>query len=327
MEYKKLYEKTHNMQLAYYVEAAMKLDIDWKILIKGLLVEFSKNDKTWRQLKSISPLNDSISTHLAMYKNTCSKFLRENDFRIPNYQIAETLEDVKQFMKRNNIKDVVIKPSRGFGGKGITMLPENNQEIERGIALAKEKSLKRGKPVVMVEEFIKGQNYRLLVLGDNVIATVLREPAKVTGTSKDNIELLIKSKNRTLKEENKEPIPIDSETEKILKSQGIDMKHIPKEGQSVYLRINSNMSSGGTTTECLSRVNKYYKNIAIEATKAVGLRLAGVDLITQDITNPNAGYAINEINHNPGIRIHYMPDHGKSSKVALPIQKYILSNL
>lgn len=327
MEKNKILEQIKNMQLTYYAKAAEKLGIEWKILIPSLLMEFSKGDKSWRQMKSISPLNDSVAAHLTMYKNTCNKYLKKEGFNAPSYKIVKTLEDVKLFIEENKTDKIVTKPTRGFGGAGISILPENEKEILDALELAKDKSMDHSNPKVMVEEFIPGLNYRLLVLGDKVIAAVLREPAKVTGDGKQSIQLLIDSKNTTLKEQNKEEVQMDIETEKILKSKNMTLDSIPKEGEVIYLRINCNMCSGGTTAECLNRVNKYYKDIAVKATIAVGLRLSGVDLITTDITNPNAGYAINEINHNPGLRIHYLPDKGEPFEAALPIQKYILNNL
>jgi D-alanine-D-alanine ligase-like ATP-grasp enzyme len=87
------------------------------------------------------------------------------------------------------------------------------------------------------------------------------------------------------------------------------------------------MSTGGSTRECLDQVHDKYKKLAVETTETIGLKLAGVDLITPDIEKPASKYGINEINHNPGLRIHYMPDEGKVSDVALDIQKYLLNNL
>ncbi|MFH1547372.1 MAG: ATP-grasp domain-containing protein, partial [bacterium] len=150
-------------------------------MIPGTLVEFSKGSKKWRQLKSISPLNDSVSSNLAMYKNMCSNFLRTKGFKVPKKKTIQKIEEILQFKKVNNIQDIVIKPSRGFGGMGVTILPKNNKEIKEGLILAEEKSLSKKKYRVIVEEFANGNNYRLLILGDEVIAAVIREPAKVIG--------------------------------------------------------------------------------------------------------------------------------------------------
>lgn len=324
MEFEQIYKKVRNYQLAYYIQAAEKLEIQWKIIIPSLLVEFSKNGKTWRQLKSISPLNDAVSSNLSNYKNTCSNLLKTFGFKVPRQRDVTTLEEILKFKKENNIENIVIKPTRGFGGHGVTILPKTKEEILNGLNLALENSLSKKKDKVVVEEFVKGNNYRLLVLKDKVIAAVLREPAKVIGDGKSNTRLLINDKNVDMKRLGLSEIQMDIETQKVLQSQNLTMDSIPENGKTVYLRINANLTSGGTTTECLSKVNKYYKKIAIEATKTLGLLLAGVDLITPDITNPNSGYFINEVNHNPGLRPHYLPDKGTPADVAYEIQKYIL---
>jgi glutamate--cysteine ligase len=325
MEFNQILKKTKNHQLAYYIQAAIKLDIDWEIVIPSIVVEFQKKDLIWKQFKAISPLNNSASSTLSMYKNLCSNFLRKKDFRIPLQQSVKNVNEIKPFMEKNKLEDIVIKPIRGVGGMGVTILPKTDKELEDGFNLANKKSFSKEKTNVVVEEFIKGNNYRLLVLGDKVIAAVLREPAKVIGDGKSSIRLLITQNNTDMKDLGLAPIKIDDEARKVLSSQNLTLESIPKDGETVYLRINCNLSSGGTTTEYLSKVNKHFKKIAVDATKATGLVLSGVDLITTDITDPNSKYAINEINHNPGLRPHYLPDKGKPFDVAFEIQKYILN--
>ncbi len=327
MDYNQILKKVKNTQLAYYVLAAEKLSISWKLLIPGALVQFSKGKKKWRQLKAISPINDSVAMILTTYKDTCSSYLRKHGYSVPRHKIVNNVKDILDFKKENKIKDIVIKPVKGFGGMGITILPRNDKQIKEGLQLAEDKSLSRRKTKILVEEYVKGNNYRILVLGKKVIAAVYREPAKVIGDGTSNIGLLIDVINLELKDQNKGSIQMDLETTEVLSSQGLTLKSILKKGQSVQLRLNCNLCSGGTSSECLSKVNKYFKKIAIDVTNLVGLRLSGIDIITPDITNPNAGYSINELNHNPGLRTHYLPDKGKPVDVALKIQKYILDNI
>jgi D-alanine-D-alanine ligase-like ATP-grasp enzyme len=92
--------------------------------------------------------------------------------------------------------------------------------------------------------------------------------------------------------------------------------------QQVFLRRNTNITTGGTSEECFDQVHDFYKELAIKAVNALDLDLGGVDLIIEDITQPDK-CAINEINYNPGLRLHYMPDKGEIKKVAVPIMEYI----
>lgn len=98
----------------------------------------------------------------------------------------------------------------------------------------------------------------------------------------------------------------------------------PPKNKTIYLRYNSNLSTGGTTEECLKEVNENYLKLAVDACKAIDLKFGGVDLITPNIGNPNVKHAINEINRAPGLRIHYFPDKGVPQNVAKAVIQEIL---
>ena len=100
------------------------------------------------------------------------------------------------------------------------------------------------------------------------------------------------------------------------------MRYVPKLDEEVILRYNCNLSTGGTTQECAKQTHQFYKDLAISAVKAIGTQFGGVDIITPDITRP-VKCAVNEINYNPGLRLHYKVDEGESVQVAVPILKYI----
>ena len=105
--------------------------------------------------------------------------------------------------------------------------------------------------------------------------------------------------------------------------EGLTLDSIPQKDQYIETRLNANMTSGGTTRECINEINPYYLDLAVKAVHEIGLKFGGLDLIAEDITNPSAPHAINEINYNPGLRLHYKPDDGNIVKVAIPIMEYI----
>ncbi|MEA3357093.1 MAG: ATP-grasp domain-containing protein [Patescibacteria group bacterium] len=323
-----------NIHMAYYILAAQKLGISYKVILPGLFVEFTKGNKSWKIHKSLTPINNSVSMALASYKNTCNKYLSQQGLPVPKQEAVTQVEQINAFVKKlsklqsSGCKpQIVIKPNRGFGGSGVTILPSTKREIESGFHLAHQKSLSKSEPKVLVEEFVAGENYRLLVLGNKVIAAAHRLSASVTGDGKNPIQNLITKKNKQLKKLARPTILVDAETDQTLAKEQMTLNSVPVKGQIVRLRINCNLCSGGSTRECLGEVHKKYLQVAIDATTAIGLKLTGVDLITPDITNPNVKFAINEVNHDPGLRIHYMPDEGKVSDVAVQIQKFILTNL
>lgn len=326
MTFKEAHELTGNTQLAYYVLAAEKLDIEYRVLVPSLFVEFYKNRKRWRIHKAITPLNDAVGLSLATYKNTSARVLTMSGIPVPLQMPVMNKKEVHEFIMDIGHREIVVKPSRGFGGKGVSILPQTKEYIDKAYDFAHEQSLSAYEPKVIVEEFIAGENYRLVVLGDEVIAAAHRLAAHVVGNSKDTIRVLIDHKNRNNKQLDKPEIKIDQEVQKHLKTQKMTLDSVPQKDQRVTLRFSANMTQGGTTRECLSEIHSSYKKLAVKATKAIGLKFSGVDVITPDITNPNVRFAINEVNHDPGLRIHYMPDEGKTFDVCLLVQQYILDN-
>ena len=118
------------------------------------------------------------------------------------------------------------------------------------------------------------------------------------------------------------PIVIDNEVIIKLQRENMNLESVPEEDQEVILRYNCNLTTGGTTEECAKEVHDFYKQLAIKAVKAVGSEFGGVDIIAKDITKPER-CAVNEINYNPGLRLHYKVDRGEQVKVAIPIMEYI----
>lgn len=323
LSFKQAKEITQNYQMAYYLLAAQKLGISYRMLIPAMLIEFKYKKKIWRIHKSLTPINNSVAMTIASYKNTCITFLESQGLPVPKQSYIKNTKDVELFIKDSGSEKIVIKPVRGFGGLGVTILPSTKKEIQEAIELAKEKNLTRFKDRIIVENFIPGENYRLLVLDDEVIAATYRVAANVTGDGKNSIGELIQKNNKRKEEAGREIIPIDAETQKALEGQQLTLKSVVQEGQNVKLRFNANFCTGGTTRECLDEVDQYYLDLAVKAAQSLHLKLAGIDLITEDITNSKAAHVINEVNHDPGLRIHYMLDEGESDDVALNIQKYI----
>ena len=202
------------------------------------------------------------------------------------------------------------------------MLPETEEQVIEAYESAFQKSNAKGAVKVLGEEFIKGENYRFLVVGDQVVGIVWRKAPTVIGNSKNTIRELIDIKNKERRMLVLKPIPIDTEVEIRLRNQELTLDSIPEEGKEIVLRYNCNLTTGGTTEECSSIVDPYYKQLAISAIKELGLEFGGVDIIAQDITKQDK-CGINEINYNPGLRLHYKVNKGQIVRVAIPIMEYI----
>jgi cyanophycin synthetase len=322
---KKYLDIAGNVFLAYYIEAAEELGVDYEMIVPSLTARFSYQDKHWFIITAAVPINNVPSSTISKRKNLTYKVLKKAGLSVAKQVELATEEDAIQFFRES--KDIVLKPIRNLGGTGVTVLPRNEVEVSKAFTLADESNLSNTKIQVLGEEFIQGTNYRVLVLDDQVIGVVKRIPAMVIGDGQITIQKLIETKNRERKEAVLKPIPIDEELFKKLDTQNLTLESVPKDGEEVLLRFNSNLSTGGTTEECASEIHPKFEELAVEATKEIGLKLGGVDLIAEDITDPNARCIVNEINWNPGLRVHYMADRGERVKVAVPIMKYMMENL
>lgn len=310
-----------NIHLSYYVEAADILGIDYKILVHGLIAEFSSGKKHWFVINTVNPLVPTPSATISKRKNLTHLILKEHGVAVPEQEILTCEIDAIKFF--NNHKDIVIKPTQQLGGKGVSILPQNEDQVLKAFKIAFDSShAPTDDKKVIGEQFIHGENYRFLTLGDKVIGIVRRKAAHVIGDGENSIRKLIEIANIDRKENVMLPIVIDNEVMLKLQRENMDLEFTPEKDQEVILRYNCNLTTGGTTEECANEVHDYYKQLAVKAIKAIGSEFGGVDIIAKDITKPDE-CAINEINYNPGLRLHYKADKGEKVQVAIPIMEYI----
>lgn len=318
--YEQYLKEAGNVHLAYYLEAADYLDIEYKILVKGLLASFKHKDKHWHIINTVTPLIPATSTTICKRKHLTNLVLAEKGLPVPKQAVILSPIDAIKFY--GEYKDIVIKPTQQLGGAGITILPQSEEQVLKAYEKALMETQSKSKSKVIAEEFILGENYRFLVLDNEVIGVVRRKAAHIVGNSKNTIRELISIKNKEREESLLKPIQIDNEVTLKLQRENLNLESIPEEGKEVILRYNCNLTTGGTTQECMNEVHDYYKQIAIKAVKSVGSKFGGVDIITENVSKPTK-LVINEINYNPGLRLHYKVHEGEVVKVAIPIMKYL----
>ncbi len=318
--YKEYLKEAGNVHLAYYLEAADILDIKYKVLVHRLLAKFDYKDKVWFIINTATPLTNSPSSTIAKRKHLTNLVLTEADLPVPKQVPIDSPIDAIKFF--DAYKEIVIKPAQQLGGIGITILPSTEQDVIKAYRLAKEKNRSKSGTEVLGEEFVHGDNYRLLVVGEKVVGAVRRKAAEIIGNGKNTVKELIDISNIDRKENILKPITADNEVELRLREHNMTLDSIPKLGERIKLRYSCNLSAGGTTQECMAEVGDYYKDLAIRTTKAIGMEFGGIDIITPNISKKSK-CAINEINYNPGLRLHYKVHEGKVVKVAVPIMEYI----
>jgi len=218
---------------------------------------------------------------------------------------------------------IVIKPFDGAHGDSVFIGLKN----KKGCSEAINKIIKKCKYILVEKEF-KGKEFRFIASCDKVFAVTNRDPANVVGDGIHNIKELVKIKNSDPNrgEKNEKPltkIKIDNITKQNLVEQNIKLDYIPVKGRKIYLRKESNISTGGDSIDITDIVHPELKKIAVMSVKAIpGLAYAGVDLMTnKDISKKPTknSYVIVEINSSPGIDIHHFPYQGKPRNVAKEI--------
>ena len=215
---------------------------------------------------------------------------------------------------------LVVKPFNTDHGIAVTAGITDGAQLVQALDRAFRHSGK-----VIVEEYFPGREYRFLVVDGVVRAVAYRDPANVTGDGEATIRELIDWKNLGRGDDYRYPllkIKVDEEVERNLEELGLTLSSVPDKGQKVYLRKNSNLSTGGDSIDVTDTIADFYKKVAARAAQAANLRLAGIDIIIRD---PDAapsedGYIVVELNAPAMLSMHDFPWSGKNRNV----EKYVL---
>ena len=258
-----------------------------------------------------------ISVLIMENKSVTKKVLRDNNLKVPDgfefHSINEALENLDKFIN----KPIVIKPKSTNFGIGISIFSEGSDKDDimqaLNIAFSNDNT-------VLIEEYIKGMEFRFLVIGDEVRGILQRVPANVKGDGIHNIKELVEEKNKDSLRGYKYRTPLEKislgDIEKtFLKLQNKNFEYIPEKDEIVYLRENSNISTGGDSIDFTDDILDEYKKIAVLAAQKVGAKICGVDMIIEDYKKEDSNYGIIELNFNPAIHIHCYPYKGKERNI------------
>jgi len=300
---------------------SVRRGVSFDILDKGENFVRLKRDQNIQYVRQATMTSlDSYASILAMENKLVTKqILDEHGIRVPrgiNYTDKSLAKaDFQEFRNR----PVVIKPKLTNFGLGITILKNNadQQVFERAVDIAFEHDSS-----VLIEEFIGGKEFRFLVMDGEVAGILHRVPANVTGDGSRTVRELVVEKNKDpLRGKGYrtplEKIQLGEAEEMFLATQGRTFDHIPGSGEVVFLRENSNISTGGDSIDFTDEIPESYKRIAIEAARVLDVKITGLDMIIADYTeesNPH-NYAIIELNFNPAIHIHCHPYRGTNRKI------------
>lgn len=308
------------------LKAAIKNGVKFEILDRDEnFVYLEKNGKIEYVKQATKTSLDSYVTMLIMEnKVVTKKVLEKENIIVPQGKDYFNIEEAKSDYRKYGA-GTVIKPKSTNFGLGITIFKEefSKEDYEKALEIAFKEDNS-----ILIEKFVKGKEYRIFVIGDEVVGILHRVPANVRGDGERSIKELVEEKNldplRGIGYKTPlEKIKLEDPEKLFLKGQGLTMEYIPKKDEVVYLRENSNISTGGDSLDYTDDILDTYKEIAIKASKAVGARICGVDMMIEDIKNPNPkdNYAIIELNFNPAIHIHCYPYKGKNRNLGEKILK------
>lgn len=285
-------------------------------------VEYVKNANMTSKDSYIVPL-------IMENKTVTKKVLKEAGFRVPGGAEFSSMEEAVKAYPRFAEQAFVIKPKSTNYGLGITIFKEGAslEDYQAGLAIAF-----REDSSVLVEEFMPGTEYRFFVIDGEVQAIMLRVPANVIGDSIRTVKELVEEKNSDPLRGTNHRAPLEliqlGELEQLmLKEQGLTIESVPKANQIVYLRENSNISTGGDSIDMTDEFSEAYKKIAVSAVEALGAKISGIDLIIPDKeidpTTDKKAYGIIEANFNPAMHMHVYPFAGKGRRLTMNVLKLL----
>jgi len=307
---------------------AIKCGLAVKILNKdkNLYVVYKDNKPFFFKASAIMQ-NNMVGTRIADNKDLVFQLLDEFVANCPKPKSIYFKKrcDIKTEFKKNKLNfPLVIKPFDGAHGDNVIVNIPNKQLLEKNINKLFEN---RNIESIIIQEMIKGEDYRILTVGYKVRAVTKRLPAFVIGDGKRNIKKLIKlennNPNRSEKNHNKplSKIIIDDETHRLLQEKSIDINYIPKKKERIFVKRTANLSSGGVGIDCTDKIHPATIKIAEKISRLLKMNLLGVDIITSDISKPlsKVGGGLIEINSCPGLRMHHYPYKGTSKNIAKEI--------
>lgn len=302
------------------VEEAISRDIPWIRLNKGSLVQLGYGKNQVRFRATMTERTSSIAVDIAGNKDETKRLLEDAAIPVAKGITASTLEDVRDAIKRVGFP-LVFKPLDGNHGKGATINVKNEEEAIAAFHYAKEYSRR-----IIVEKFITGHDFRVLVIDHKMVAAALRVPAHVVGDGVSTIQQLIDKENedprRGYGHENVlTEITVDRDTLDLLDKRDFTLETVAIKGDIVYLKSTANLSTGGTSIDVTDQVHPQNVFNCERISRIVGLDICGIDIMAKNLTEllTENGGVILEVNAAPGFRMHLAPSEGLPRNVAAPV--------
>ena len=301
------------------VDEAASRDIPVMRLNEQSLMQLGQGMYQQRIRATMTSKTSALAVDIAGDKKLTNRLLASAGLPVPRSQTVETEDEAVAAAHRIGFP-VVTKPVDGNHGRGVGLDLRNDRAVRTGFKRALKEARR---PVVVVESFVSGNDYRVLVVGGRMVAVAERVPARVEGDGRHSVRQLVEVANRDPRrgighEKVLTRIRIDETAGELVRAQGYGLDDVPPKGELVKLAATGNMSTGGISIDRTFEAHEENVEIAEEAARVVGLDVAGIDFLAPDISLPvrETGGAIVEVNAAPGFRMHTHPTDGEAQYVA-----------
>ncbi|MGD9549440.1 MAG: cyanophycin synthetase [Burkholderiaceae bacterium] len=308
------------------VEAAAARGIPWRRLTRGSLVQFGWGSRQRRIQAAEIDATSAVAESIGQDKDLTKRLLHAAGVPVPRGRPVESVDEAWQVALEVGLP-VVVKPQDGNQGKGVTVNINDRAGLEEAYRSAAEYG------TVMVERYLPGHDFRLLVVGDQLVAAARRDPPQVLGDGQHTVRALVEQVNQDPRRGEGHAtaltkIRLDDIALAQLAAQNLTPDSVPAKGQRVILRNNANLSTGGSATDVTDDVHPEVAARAVAAAQMVGLHICGVDMVAQTVLRPleEQSGGIVEVNAAPGLRMHLAPSYGKPRNVGQAIVERLFAH-
>lgn len=308
------------------VEAAVARGIPYRRLTRGSLVQFGWGARQRRIQAAEVDSTSGVAESIAQDKELTKQLLNAAGVPVPLGRPVKDVEDGWSAALDIGLP-VVTKPQDGNQGKGVTVNITTREQFDAAYASAAHYG------EVMVEKFLPGFDFRLLVVGDKLVAAARRDPPQVIGDGERTVRALVDEVNQDPRRgeghaTSLTKIRLDDIAIGRLESQGLTPDSVPALGQRVVLRNNANLSTGGTATDVTDTVHPDIAARAVDAAQMVGLHICGVDMVCENVIRPleEQHGGIVEVNAAPGLRMHISPSFGRGRPVGEAVMDQLFAD-
>jgi len=302
------------------VEEARRRGIPVRRLNSRSLVQLGLGCNLRRIQATLTDHTSAIAIEIAQDKDDTKRVLEAIGLPVPHGDVAESAEEALELAQEIGFP-VILKPLDLSHGRGISARLTDEAAVRDAWTRASELSER-----VIVEQFFEGRDHRVLVIGGRVVAVAERVPAHVKGDGVHSIRELIDAANLDPRRgightKVLTRLECDDATVEHLVRSGRTLDTVPNDAERVFLTATANLSTGGTAIDRTDEIHPSNVTACEMAAGVVGLDIAGIDVITPDISVPfrENGAVIIEVNAAPGVRMHTHPTEGEPRNVGAPI--------